>query len=162
MKKLNFIKYFAFLPILIFTLGIFSINNTNLAFARLEPGAAINSGTAPGTNPSSNTGQGNTPSTKTDPGVAQSVELENPLKIDSLSDFITAILNIVIILMIPIIVFFIIYAGFRYVMAQGNASQVEEATKSLTYAVIGGVLILGAVAIAEIIKNLVNAFAATP
>ncbi len=62
------------------------------------------------------------------------------------------------VLMIPVIVFFIIYAGFKYVMAQGNASQVEEATRALTYAVIGGVLILGAVAISQIIQNVVRAF----
>ena len=34
-----------------------------------------------------------------------------------------------------------------------------SASKALLYAVIGGVLIIGATAIAQIIKNLVNAFA---
>ncbi len=55
-------------------------------------------------------------------------------------------------------VIFIILAGFKYVTARGNATQVQEATRALTYAIIGGVLIIGAVAIAEIIKNLVTAF----
>jgi hypothetical protein len=131
MKKFNFLKYLAFLPVFI-TLGFFMFSGP--VFAAYTD-------------------------TK---DISVPVELTNPLKINSLPEFINAILNIVMILMVPIIVFFIIYAGFRYVMAQGNASQVEEATKSLTYAVIGGVLILGAVAIAEIIKNLVAAFAATP
>jgi hypothetical protein len=62
------------------------------------------------------------------------------------------------ILMVPVIVFFIIYSGFKYVTARGNASQVEEATQSLTYAIIGGVLILGAIAISTIIQNLVGSF----
>ena len=62
------------------------------------------------------------------------------------------------ILMVPIIVFFIILAGFKYVTARGNASQVEEATRALTYAIIGGVLVLGAVALSEIIKNVVDQF----
>lgn len=150
MKKINLIKSLTFLPILVFLVG--SFNFVVVSAYDVKPGDTTNSATGQGTVP--NTGTGN--------GTLENVELENPLKVDSLSDLLIAILNIVTILMIPVIVFFIIYAGFRYVMAQGNASQVEEATKSLTYAVIGGVLILGAVAIAEIIKNLVNAFAATP
>jgi hypothetical protein len=89
-----------------------------------------------------------------------SVNLENPLNgIDSIEGLLVAILNIIMILMVPVIVFFIIYAGFKYVMAQGNASQVEEATRALTYAIIGGVLILAALAITEIIRNVVAAFA---
>jgi hypothetical protein len=90
------------------------------------------------------------------------VSLENPLndEIGTIQDLLVAILNIVIILMIPIIVFFIILAGFKYVTARGNASQVEEATRALTYAIIGGVLVLGAVALSEIIKNVVDQFAA--
>ena len=87
------------------------------------------------------------------------VTLENPLNnINSIEALLVAILNIVMILMVPVIVFFIIYAGFKYVVAQGNASQVEEATRALTYAVIGGVLILAALAITEIIRNVVAAF----
>ncbi len=92
-------------------------------------------------------------------GGLDTVQLENPLNnINSIDGLLVAILNIIMVLMIPVIVFFIIYAGFKYVMAQGNASQVEEATRALTYAVIGGVLILGAVAISQIIQNVVRAF----
>lgn len=92
-----------------------------------------------------------------------SVRLENPLNgINSIEGLLVAILNIIMILMVPVIVFFIIYAGFKYVMAQGNASQVEEATRALTYAIIGGVLILAALAITEIIRNVVTAFSAAP
>lgn len=87
------------------------------------------------------------------------VSLQNPLKnITTIEGLLVTILNIIMILMVPIIVFFIIYAGFKYVMAQGNASQVEEATRALTYAIIGGVLILGAVAISQIIKSVVDSF----
>lgn len=86
------------------------------------------------------------------------VQLRNPLKVSSVQDLLLAILNIVIILAVPVIVFFIIYAGFLYVTARGNAAQVEQATRALTYAVVGGVLILGAVAIAEIVRNLVTSF----
>ena len=90
------------------------------------------------------------------------VTLNNPLNasISTIPDLLFAILHIVMILMIPIIVFFIIYSGFKYVTARGNAAQVEEASQSLLYAIIGGLLILGAIAISDIIKNIVDAFAA--
>ena len=87
------------------------------------------------------------------------VTLENPLNgINSIDGLLVAILNIIMILMVPVIVFFIIYAGFKYVTAQGNAHQVEDATRALTYAIIGGVLILGAIAISQIIQNVVSSF----
>mgnify|MGYP006268480799 CR=1 FL=1 len=86
------------------------------------------------------------------------VELENPLAFETIPDLLVAILNVIIVIAVPIIVFFIIYAGFLYVTAQGNAEQVRTATRALTYAIIGGVLILGAVAIAEIIGNIVADF----
>ncbi len=90
----------------------------------------------------------------------QRVTLDNPLRVGSLEALLVAILNIFTILMIPVIVFFIILAGFRYVTAQGNSGQIEEATTTFTYAIIGGVLVLAAVAIAEIISNTVDSFAA--
>jgi TRAP-type C4-dicarboxylate transport system permease small subunit len=99
---------------------------------------------------------GGTPSTNSQQNLQ--VELVNPVKVDSIQELLQTILEIVIILATPIVVLFIIYAGFKYVTARGNASQIQEATQALTYAVIGGVLIIGAVAIAEIIKNLVNSF----
>ena len=90
------------------------------------------------------------------PGSA--VELKNPLKMKSAEELLTTILEIVIILATPFIVFFIIYAGFLYVTARGNAEQITQANRALTYAIIGGVIIIGSVAIATIIKNIVLAF----
>lgn len=87
-------------------------------------------------------------------------EFTNPLAFGTIEEFLLAILNVVIVIAIPIVVLFIIYAGFLYVTARGNATQVQDATRALTYAIIGGVLIVGAVAISEIISNLVKSFAA--
>lgn len=85
-------------------------------------------------------------------------ELDSYLPFDSAEDLVVAILRIFITIATPIIVLFIIYAGFKYVTAQGNAQQVQEATRALTYAIVGAVLIIGAVAISEIIANTVGAF----
>ncbi len=92
-------------------------------------------------------------------GGTSRVTLQNPLSgINSIPDLLAAILQVFIIIAIPIIILFIILAGFKYVTARGNAGKIQEASQALLYAIIGGVLILGATAIAQIIKNLVNAF----
>lgn len=89
-----------------------------------------------------------------------SVELANPLKVGSIEELLVEILEIAIVIATPIVIFFIIYAGFMYVTARGNPANVEKAHKAITYALIGGVLIIGAVAIGQIIQNLVGSFKA--
>jgi hypothetical protein len=80
--------------------------------------------------------------------------------ITSIEGLLVAILNIFIIIATPIIVLFIIYAGFLYVTAQGNPQQIQQASRALTYAIIGGVIVLGSVALAEILANIVSKFRA--
>ena len=87
-----------------------------------------------------------------------SYTLNNPLRFNSLEGLIVGVLNVLLVIAVPIIVFFIIFAGFSYVTARGNPEKISQASRSLTYAIIGGVLILGAVAISEILKNIVAAF----
>jgi hypothetical protein len=84
-------------------------------------------------------------------------ELENFIKIDKVEDLLTAILQIFIIVATPIIVIAIIYAGFLYVTARGNAEQVQRSTRALTYAIIGGLLVLGAVAVSQILADTIGA-----
>jgi ABC-type amino acid transport system permease subunit len=85
--------------------------------------------------------------------------LENPLSnTNTIQELIVAVVNIFRIIAIPIIVFFIIYAGFLYVTARGNPANIQKATQALMYAVIGGVIIVGAEVIAIIVKNTVESF----
>lgn len=86
--------------------------------------------------------------------------IASPLAFGTMEDFLLAVLNILIIIATPIVVLAIIYAGFLYVTAQGNVEQTQKATRALTYSIIGGILIIGAVAVSQIISNLVGAFAA--
>jgi hypothetical protein len=83
---------------------------------------------------------------------------KNPLSFTSITDMIVAILNIVIIISTPIVVFFLIYAGFMYVTAQGNPEKLKVASTALLYGIIGGVIILAAIPILTIVKNLVSSF----
>ena len=80
------------------------------------------------------------------------------LPFDSLTEFVQAILEVFIIIATPIVVLAIIYSGFLYVTARGNVEQTKKATTALTYAIIGGVIIIGSVAIAEIVGNVVESF----
>ena len=93
-------------------------------------------------------------------GNGLSYAIRNPLNFESFPDLFNAILTVLMVVLTPIVVMFIIFSGFKYVTAQGNPAKVQEATQSLTYAIIGGVLIVGALAISRIIKGFVDAFAA--
>lgn len=86
------------------------------------------------------------------------VGLQNPLGSQSLIGFFESILDVIMIFAVPIIVFFIIYAGFLYVTAQGNESKVSTAHMALLYAVIGGVIILGARVILAVISGTISSF----
>lgn len=83
-------------------------------------------------------------------------KIDNPLKYNSITAVLLAILDVLVIFMIPIIILFIIYAGFLYVTARGNQSTIETAHRTLLYAVIGGLLILGARALLAVIQGTVN------
>ena len=93
-------------------------------------------------------------------GAGINYSLESKIRVGSFEELLVAILEIFIIIATPIVVLFIIYAGFLYVTARGNVEQTKKATTAFTYAIIGGVIILGAVAIGRIIENLVEAFRA--
>jgi hypothetical protein len=90
-------------------------------------------------------------------GITTWETLKNPLGNVTLQQFFIKLIQILLIFAVPIIVFFIILAGFKYVTARGNTTQIQDATRALTWAIIGGVLILGAEALLYIIQNTVNA-----
>lgn len=87
-------------------------------------------------------------------------KFNNPLdpSLSNVSDLFVAILNMVIIISTPIIVFFLILAGFKYVTARGNPEKIQAASKALMYGIIGGVVIVAAVAILAIVGDVVNSF----
>jgi hypothetical protein len=89
----------------------------------------------------------------------ESQTFENPLGgVSELDQLFLEIVNVLLIIAVPVIVFFIIFAGFTYVTAQGNPEKIKLASQSLLYGIIGGVIILGSSAIMVIIRSLVEAF----
>ena len=86
------------------------------------------------------------------------MQLNNPITFGSIPDLLAAMLNVVIIISTPIVIFFIIYAGFSFVTAQGNPEKLNQAKKALLYGIIGGVIIVGSVAITAIVSSTATAF----
>lgn len=125
---------------------------TLFALAGVGPGTGGTGGTGPGDGGTGGTGSG--------PGII-GVTWNSPVaggNSQTIAGIITIVLDALIIIAIPIITLMIIYAGFLYVTARGNVEQTKRATTALTYAVIGGVLVVGAVAITGIIEQTVGEF----
>src|SRR3989338_10056964 len=70
-------------------------------------------------------------------------KLCNPIKFKNLTAFLLEIVNTVIQYGAILIVFFIVFAGFKFVMAQGNSEKVSEARKMFTWIVVGAFVLLG-------------------
>lgn len=76
----------------------------------------------------------------TDPTVPK---LCNPIKFPNFIAFSLELVNIAIQYGALLIVFFIVFAGFKFVTAQGNSEKVSEARKMLTWIVVGAFVLLG-------------------
>ena len=76
----------------------------------------------------------------------------------SMRELFLTLLDIIMVVAVPIILFFIILAGFLYVTAGGNPAQLEKATKALLYAILGGVIIIGARVLFTVVENTINLF----
>jgi hypothetical protein len=82
------------------------------------------------------------------------MELCNPLTgVDSLDGLLGKILDIVLIMAVPVLTMAFIWAGFLYVVAQGNPEKIKKANNVMFWTVIGAMLIIGA----KVIQALVTA-----
>jgi len=84
--------------------------------------------------------------------------LGNPLTFDKIPDLLLAVLNVIPVIALPIIVLYLIYAGFLYVAARGKPEELKQANQALTFGIIGGVIVAGSFAILQIVSNLVASF----
>jgi hypothetical protein len=82
--------------------------------------------------------------------------LQNPLRFPSLERFIEGVLQAVVMIALPIIVAFTVYAGFKYIFARGNADGIKKAHENFKYVIIGTILILGAWVLATLIGATVS------
>ncbi len=82
--------------------------------------------------------------------------LENPIQVGSLAELVAKLLDVVLTIGIPIVAFFIIYSGFKFVLARGNEEKLKEAKQSILYTLLGAALLLGAWVLATAIDSIIN------
>jgi len=82
--------------------------------------------------------------------------IKNPLAFDDIGSFIQAAADQVRNIAIIIAVIFLIWAGFKFVTAQGNESELKKAKEMLWYTIIGIAVILGAWVFVSAIKTTVD------
>lgn len=92
------------------------------------------------------------------PVFAQGVQggLENPLKFSSIEKFIEGFLRAIVIIALPLITIFIVYAGFKFIAARGNPEGLNDAKRNMAYVLVGAILILSAWVLATMIGGTVR------
>ena len=86
----------------------------------------------------------------------------NPIQYDSIEEFLIAVLNAVVLILFPIIVLMLVYCGFAFIAARGNETKIKEARRVFFWTLIGGLIILGAKALALAIAATVSEIQAGP
>lgn len=79
--------------------------------------------------------------------------INNPVSFESLDEFVLHLVNLAISFSVLIAVVALIIAGFKYILAMGDEEKVEDATKSLIFAIVGLVIVFIAPLIVEFITN---------
>ena len=83
--------------------------------------------------------------------------LINPLRgVDSFPDFLRAILGGIVEIGTIVLIMMLVYVGFLFVAARGNAEKLQGAKSALVWTVIGGLILLGATSIQLVIEGTVN------
>jgi len=86
----------------------------------------------------------------------KALKIENPIKAQSINQLIQEIIKIVIAIGTPIAVLFLIYSGFKFVVARGNSGKLADARKTFLLVLVGIVILLGASVLSAVIKGTVQ------
>ncbi len=71
-------------------------------------------------------------------------EFKNPINANTFGELVVAIADLVTQVAIPIVVIFIMYSGFLFVSARGNASQLTKAKETFYWTIVGALIVVGA------------------
>lgn len=82
--------------------------------------------------------------------------LENPITDDTLYCFLVHILEAFVMVVFPILVLALVYAGYQFVAAQGNPSELTKARMYFVWCAVGALVILGAQTLAFAIEGTVS------
>jgi len=79
-----------------------------------------------------------------------------PDGICTLEDILVLVLDLMVQIGSILLVVMLVFTGFKFVAAQGNAEEIQGARTALTWTVIGGLLLLGAEGLSLVIKATVE------
>ena len=82
--------------------------------------------------------------------------LDNPLRFPNIERFIEGVLQAVVMIALPVITVFIVYAGFKYIFARGKPGEISKAHENFKYVIIGTILILSAWVLATLIGGTIT------
>lgn len=88
--------------------------------------------------------------------LAQVGEFQNPLRFKSIEEFIEGALQAFVYIALPVVAFFVVLSGFKFIAAQGNEGKLGEARENFKNVIIGSALVLGAWALAVLIKGTID------
>ena len=81
------------------------------------------------------------------------LEVFNYTGYDDLKEFLFSIVNLAISLAVLVTVISLVMAGFKYILSMGDEEKAKEATKSLTFSLVGLLIVFLSPAIVEFIIN---------
>lgn len=90
---------------------------------------------------------------------AQGIGLQNPIKVNSISELILIVTRVVRYIAIPFVVLAIMWSGWLYIQNEvlgGGAGGRKKANDSLWYTVIGAFILLSAELIALVMRNTIE------
>ena len=87
---------------------------------------------------------------------AQSIQIRDPIRQTSVESVVFSVLDFLVQLGAIALVLAIVYAGFLFVAAQGNPEKLKTARSALFWTIIGGMILLGARMIANVVENTIR------
>ncbi len=90
--------------------------------------------------------------------ISKYFQIKNPLKSNSMEEFIARVLEALVLLLTPILVLAVILSGFLFVKARGNPEELGTAKRVLMYTLVGSAIVLGAEVIANALSGTLSNF----
>jgi hypothetical protein len=91
------------------------------------------------------------------PSITSAAErFESPLRFRTIEEFVGGALQAFVYIALPVVAFFVVFSGFKFIAAQGNEADLTKAKENFKHVIIGSALVLGAWALAVLIKGTVD------
>ncbi len=91
------------------------------------------------------------------PPPSSTFTLQNPIKVDSVSDLISSFVEIFSYLVILFAVLALIWVGLQFILARGDVGKMKELKEWLLWIVVGVAVVIGARLIVEVVINTLSA-----